>query len=366
MGKKKKLLGSKLLRENYFNSKFYLIFIQLVGWLASISTFAITIIIGAFFELQFHTSTNRSTLLKNLGVEFSSLNFFFFAFALIILVKISLSFIEKQLINKKAESFIKETTLLLFKKQMFWTKEVFQEKSYGKYLLRYSGDLGSIKNMLVNGIHRATKDLLYLITGIALMLSINSYLTGIIVLTALILSPIIFYLDHIQNPLIIEKRNRKSLLLDLVTRSFSNHEEIGKSNKRNRTVRKFKSRINSVIEANLNYQKLENLRQMIGPTVANLLVFILLFSISQFSFIQISPSELLVYLLILATMTSPIKNIIKAPGIIQKGKISLMKIEQMINKKRTKSSVASSFDGNDKSSNPPVELSLRISKDISV
>jgi ABC-type bacteriocin/lantibiotic exporter with double-glycine peptidase domain len=364
MARKKTILGSKLLWKNYFGSKLKLGFILVVGWLASISTFAITIIIGAFFELHFHTATNRSSLMKNLGVEFSSLKVFFLAFALILLIKAILGFVEKQLVHNKAEGFIKEAQQLLFKKQMFWSSAVFEEKSYGKYLLRFSGDLGSIKNMLVNGIHRGMKDLLFLATGLVLMFSINNILTWIVILVAMSLSPLILFMDQIQRPKTIEKSKRKSILLDFVTRSFANHRDIGSSNKRNRTIRKFNSRLNTVFKANLNYQKLENIRQIIGPTVSNILILTLLYSIYQFSSIQVSPGELLVYLLILANVTSPLKNIIKTPGIIRKGMISLNKIEGMINKKRSRSFEPSSDIGNEIPSIHQAVPQLRISKDI--
>jgi len=364
MADKNKILGSTLLWNNYFLKQFQIILPIILGWLASVSTFAITIIIGAFFELNFHTETNRSTLLKNLGMEFSSLGAFFQVFALVICIKAILAFTEKQLIHRRTETFIKETQQLLFKKQMFWSREVFGEKSYGKYLLRYSGDLGSIKNMLVNGIHRGMKDMLFLLTGLVLMFTINNKLTGIVILVALICSPIILYLDHIQRSKTIEKRNRKSILLDFVTRSFSNHSEIGTLNKRNRTIRKFNGKLNSVIEANLRYQKLENVRELMGPMVGNILIFALLFSIFQFSGINISPGELLVYLLILANVISPLKNVIKAPGIIRKGLISLKKIEGLINKKRNSSLTVSSQERIDKSNIHKLGSALLIQKNI--
>jgi ABC-type bacteriocin/lantibiotic exporter with double-glycine peptidase domain len=364
MAEKNKIMGSTLLWSNYFLKQFQIILPIILGWWASVCTFAVTIIIGAFFELHFHTETNRSTLLKNLGMEFSSLGVFFQVFALVIGIKAILAFTEKLLIHKKAEIFIKETQQLLFKKQMFWSWEVFGEKSYGKYLLRYSGDLGSIKNMLVNGIHRGMKDMLFLLTGLVLMFTINNKLTWIVILVAFICSPIILYLDHVQRPKTIQKRNRKSILLDFVTRSFSNHSEIGKSNKRNRTIRKFNGKLNSVFEANLRYQKLENVRELMGPMVGNILVFALLFSIFQFSGITISPGELLVYLLILANVTSPLKNVIKAPGIIRKGLISLKKIEVLISKKRNSSLAVSSQGGNDKSNIHKLGSALLIHKNI--
>lgn len=326
-------LTNTTLKRKWFGANPQVGLFLVLGWLASLSTFLLSLMVGWFYDLNFQEGMSKSALLKKFGLEIQRIETFFLIMALVILVKFGLQFIERIGINRAADLFIYQINGRLYRKQIHWDPEVFEEKPFGKYLLRYSGDMTAIRAMLINGIHRGVRDGLFLISGLGILLWINSDWTLWLLALAGIFVPVFLYLDKKQLTTVPEKRNSKSELLNYVTTSFSKHRTIIEKGNSAYNFRGFRRRNRRALAAANQYQNWESLRHALINSTGPVLIAMLL-GIIHFSGQPSSPGELLTFLLVLAALIPAFRSVVKSPNLIQKGLLSLGKIERLIRRKR--------------------------------
>lgn len=326
-------LKNKTLKRHWFAHWGRLSAILLIGWLGAVSTFFLSLMTGWFFDLMYQNSISKSELLADFGLSVSSLQQFFAILGFVILLKFFLHFWERQLIRTKAEKFNFHLMQRLFRRQLQWTSDYYKRNGFGKYLLRYSGDQLSVRNMLCNGFHRGLRDAFFLLTGLGLLVYLNPFWTLTIVATLIIVSPIAFLLDSKQIPWTRSKRNKKSLVLKYVTETFSNQKGDFAKSERTKISGTFQEKSEEALTANLQYQFWENSRLAWVAILGPLLTFSLLAAISFSPESKGSPGQLLAFMLVIGAMAPAIRSISKTPSIIAKGMISLEKIEVLIKKK---------------------------------
>lgn len=324
-------LTNKTLKKSWFGAHPQVGLFLVLGWLASLSTFFLSLMVGWFYDLKFQEGISKSALLKKFGLEIQSMEAFFLIMALVILFKFGLQFAERIGINRAADSFIYQITGRLYRKQINWEPAVFEERPFGKYLLRYSGDMTAIRGMLINGIHRGVRDSLFLISGLCILLWINSAWTLWLLAVGMIGIPVFVILDKKQLATIPEKRNSKNELLNYVTTSFSKHRTIVEKGNSEYNFRGFRRRNKRVLAAANYYQRWDSLRYSLINVTGPILIALLL-GIIHFSALTTTPGELLTFLLVLAALIPAFRSVIKAPNLIQKGMISLLKIERLTRK----------------------------------
>jgi ABC-type multidrug transport system fused ATPase/permease subunit len=302
--------------------------------------------LGAFFDIHFQSITNRTKLLKLFGVQLQNMEAFFTFFIGILVLKAVFTYSEKYWITWEAEQFIHKITRRLFTAQINWSAETFQHKPYGRYLLRYSGDMNSVKNLLVRGLHGGIKDLLFLLSGFGILFVLNAILSTILLLSLVLYIPLMIWLDRYQKPLIKEKRDRKSFMLSYVAGQFSLHTETKAIRGEKEVIRKFRRKTRKLLAANRAYHVSENVRQVLAPLMGHVLTGILLWQVAVRPELQISGGELLVYLLVLTSVISPLRRLFKVPGVVRRGMLSLNKIslyldeEEKIYSKKTSDATA--------------------------
>lgn len=324
-------LTNKTLKRKWFAAQPQVGVFLLLGWLGSLSTFFLSLMVGWFYDLSFQEGISKSALLKKFGLDIQSMEVFFGIMTLVILLKFGLQLFERVGINKAADTFIYRLTGKLYRKQIHWDPEAFGSRPFGKYLLRYSGDMTSIRSMLINGIHRAIRDGLFLLSGLGLLFWINNTWTLWLLSMAVIGIPLFLYLDKKQLSTIPEKRNSKNELLNFVTTSFAKQRMIVEKGNSEYNFRGFRRRNKRVLAASNNYKKWESIRYSLINATGPLLIGLLL-AVLHFSAVVSTPGELLTFLLVLAALIPAFRSIIKAPNLIQKGMISLKKIESLIRK----------------------------------
>jgi ABC-type multidrug transport system fused ATPase/permease subunit len=326
-------ISNKTLKRHWFSHWVRLSVILLIGWMGAVSTFFLSLMTGWFFDLMYQNSISKSELLADFGLGVSSLQQFFVILGFVILLKFFLQFWERQLIRTKAEKFNFHLMQRLFRRQLQWTSDYYKKNGFGKYLLRYSGDQLSVRNMLCNGFHKGLRDALFLLTGLGLLVYLNPFWTLTIVGTLLVLSPIAFFLDSKQIPWTISKRNKKSQVLKYVTETLSNQNRNFTKSDRTKLGDTFQEKSQQSLTASLKYQFWENSRFAWVAILGPLLTFSLLSAISFSPDTKESPGQLLAFMLVISAMAPAIISISKTPSIIAKGMISLRKIEVLIKKK---------------------------------
>jgi ABC-type multidrug transport system fused ATPase/permease subunit len=331
-------LKNKTLRTDWFGAFPKLGLYLILGWIASISTFLLSLMVGSFFDIHLTGLTGKGILLEKFGLKITQIQHLFIIMASVLVLKVGSQYWERKGINQNADLFLTRLQQRLFRRQLRWSPKLFSERPFSKYLLKYSGDLQPIRNLLVNGIHRGIRDIMFLLTGLGVLFWINWLWSLTLIGIGLMTLPIFILLDSRQLKIIPVKRTQKNDLLHLVADSFSKQSQLHQKNQVNRTVRKFNTKSEELLAINRSYQHLESLRHALVNGTGPFLILILLILLS-WQWTEVSVGSLLAYLLVLGTLVSPIRNVIKAPEIIEKGMLSLRKIDRTLRKRERKKSL---------------------------
>jgi ABC-type multidrug transport system fused ATPase/permease subunit len=303
--------------------------ILLAGFINSCMSFLLPISIGEFFTLQFQTGSSKGNLLDWLGIHLNSLQGFYILFTTLLITKAIAGFIESLCSYRLGELFVKNIRENVFASQMNWHPPLISKNSYGKYLLRYSNDMKSIQNYFSRGIMDGIKNSLFLITGFFLLSQIHLKLTVILVSLLSLAIIIIYFVAKYQRPFIKTSRSHRSSLLTFVTKSFSNFEKLKLRQGEKEASDNFNNRSTNLYQANMLSNRMESLLQSIAPFMIFLMIGILLWQMTM-SYGSISAGDGLMMILMVLMMQGAFRNILKVPGYLNKGNISLQKISKLL------------------------------------
>ncbi len=315
----------------FFKSHRLLVFIYVpVAVIHGISTLLLPLVTGAFFDIHFKTITGKSRLLDMLGISLGTAQQFFVFFAASIAIKGLLAYSERQLSLTMAERFSFSLSGSLFEAQMRWPHEYFSRKPFGKYLLRYSGELTSCKNLLMKGWLGIVKHGCIFLSGVGLLLMISHLLTIQLLLSMLLILPLVYRISK-QQGIITELRNRKSGLLSFITESFNGHRYITVSQAaREKTLAQFSKKQALLRTASSKNRRKQSMVYAFTSIAGYTFVILLLACIVITPDLHMNPSDVLLYMLVLFTLLSTIRSLLRIPAVFQKGKVSLKKVADIL------------------------------------
>lgn len=322
-------LKSQIAADYINGNKPVLTAIIVIGVLQSFITFLLPVSIGEFFSLQYQAGSSKGRLLQLLGIHFTSLAGFFIFFLVLLILKVITSQAEQWLTLKEGERFVRITRDTLFAAQLKQDAVVFRRKAYGNYLLRYSNDLKAVKNYLRYGILGAFKNSIFLFTGLFLLGSIHVQLAACLAAFFVLFLAGTFLLAKYQKKFIQKSRDHRSNLLAFVTKSFSRYNDIKEDNAEQSTINRFNGKSARLYDASLKNYQLESIQQSLIPFLQYAMLGGLLF-LSTAITPAINHGDALVFVLITLMLFSPMRRILKVPGILNKGNISLQKIEELL------------------------------------
>jgi ABC-type multidrug transport system fused ATPase/permease subunit len=306
--------------------------ILLAGFANSCVSFLLPVSIGEYFAIHFHTGSSKGKLLSWMGIHLHTMHGFYILFIILLLLKTVLSFAESLGSYKQGELFVKNIREALFTTQMNWTPELLSRNLYGKYLLRYSNDMKAIQHYFTKGIMDGIKNLLFLMTGLFMLSRIHLTLTLILFSILLAILAITYFISGLQRPYISTSRSHRSGLLAFVTKSFSRFEKLKRTRVETDTIENFNARSDKLYHSNMRLNKIESLLQSSSHFLVFGMIGILLWQMSL-SYSHIFASDGLMMILMILMMQGAFRRILKVPGCINKGKISLQKIDQVLQQK---------------------------------
>lgn len=316
---------NKAISGQFKKYPFTFIGIIVVGLINSTTTFLLPVSIGDFFALYFHTKGSKGKLLAWMGLDFKTLSAFFLFFTLLLLVKTITEYCEKWWSYKQGELFVKNIRESVFEAQINWENNFFISKPYGSYLLRYSNDLSAIQNYMVHGILGGIKNVLFLLIGLIILAKIHFNVTIFLCIFFLLTGTVIYFVAKYQKQFILQSRGKRSGLLAYVTKMFSRHRRIKEKQAELKAIENFNKRSQNLYDANLKVKRIESFTQSLIPLLQFGVIGFLLWLIAHSSFF-ISATEGLMMMLIILQIQSSLRQILKVPGILNRGKISLEKV----------------------------------------
>lgn len=306
-----------------------LLLYALIGLIQSCAIFLLPVSIGEFFTIFFNSDSSKGRLLQMLGIHIETLSSFLYLFLLLLLTRAIFEFLEKWFSYRQGELYVQFIRERLFAAQINWSPERFQQKHFGKYLLRYSSDMRSLQQFLTKGIMGCLKDVSFLIVGFGLLWIIHRTLTIYLLLLTVTILLFTYLLSSFQKKLIRSSRDKRSILLAHTARSFERHTSIKASSREEKTIARFNAFSRELLYNNMKNNRFDSLLHAMLPMLQYMMIGILLW-LMTFANNTIPLNDALVYILIILLMLVPMKRVLKVPAIINKGKLSLVKINEAL------------------------------------
>jgi ABC-type multidrug transport system fused ATPase/permease subunit len=320
-----------LLKPFIRNNKVLMISSIATGLLNNVITLLLTLAIGKFFDDAFSYSTNKGRILSLLGLHLDKdLFHFFLFFAALITAKLLFGWVDAFLTALTGEKFSKQLREKLFEAQLYQDYKLFQQKETGKYLLRYSGDMRSMQNMLTKGIIGYIKDVLFVLTGIFFLLQLQPMLTVIFAAFALLLIVLTTLFDGRLKKLTEAKRDMQSSMLSFVTTRLLSLQSIKAFNKEPVELNRFTKRSENNFLLARRYHLLNSFIQAVAPVI----LYISLASMLYITTVLASPvkgKSLLSFVLLTILLFPALKRIIKIRTVKQSGNLSAVKLLEIFN-----------------------------------
>jgi len=335
-----------LLSSYYRNNSGLLILTFLFGFFNSIAGLAISFFTGKYYQLVFHTSSPRGELVDRLLMNISDLTVFLVAFTVLIVFKALFIFLEKYSAGKAGELFSKNLREQLFETQMMFSLETYDEKSPGKYLLRYSGDLSAVQRYVLNGVIRFGIDLVFLAAAFALLAMINFSLTLLLFGSFLFFFGMTFFINRKIRRVSVKRRNSRSELLAFVSSRLHGFLTVKIFNREIIEQKKFEKNSGMLYESGIHYYKtVAFVRSIYAVFLYGLLggMFYYAYFLKTNYLVEFPAHQLIIFMMVFIMLLPAFRRILAVNMIWQNGNISFNKLLKILNNKPEQNTASSAI-----------------------
>ncbi|RTL60860.1 MAG: ABC transporter ATP-binding protein [Sphingobacteriales bacterium] len=312
------------------------IFLLLLSITESCVTVILSLSIGNYYEIISDHHSNKGRLLRlfHISIPHNPAKFFM-VFAGMVIFKMIIEFTGKYLSELQATSFSLTLQKKLFRHHIRMKTKDFTKKPVGKYLLRYSGDINSIRHYLTKGIFHFISDCIFLIISLAILFSIDPAIT-LVVVSALALG---FWCMVLINKKLkkvqVLHRNQLSSNLHFVTERLRLLTTIKLHNKEYSTIKKYQARIDKLMGINKRYVFFESMNIALPHAFLYftlLLIFIVhIYLSSTTGYTVTAGGRFIPYILLIILMFPIYKRFLEVNPVWQAGNISFSKIIDTLN-----------------------------------
>lgn len=322
-----------ILRRFFRDHSALVLFTLLAGLLNNFITLTIPVFVGKYYQLAFHTRSPRAWLLDRY-FDIHDIRSFFIWFGILLLAKTLFTFFEKFLTGKSGETFSKDLRERLFPAQLSFTQQAFERKSYGKYLLRYSGDLGAIQRYVTKGILRFGIDALFMTFAFLLLLTLNVRMTLYVFTAFLLFFALAYVLNNHLKVLTVKRRNIRSELLSFVSSRLHGLLTVKVFNREPVESRKFNTSSGRLYGFGIRYFRVYGFITALFPFFlysSLLFVFYYSYRLRQSDPNTFSAHALIIYIVTLIHLLPVLRRTLEVTLVWQAGDVSLQKILRIFN-----------------------------------
>jgi ABC-type multidrug transport system fused ATPase/permease subunit len=314
----------------------------LFGVIANVFTILIPISISKYYSILFETNSNRAFILDVFpGSWVNSLPNFLWFFLGLIVCWMFFTFLQRFNTGLLGERFVKSIRESLFAHQLTVQMTSYDATGFGKYLLRYSGDMTSIRNYLTLGIIRFIIDLLLVVLAFIAMFWINWMLTCIVLGGIVLIYFVVILINKTLYKVTLTNRNRKSGLLSFVSSRLPLVITIKGFNRQTVEVNNFNVRSRKIYKMGVRFQWVYNLVGVIVPGMLYLTLLAILITVYFYkkSAVNLHMEHLLGFILLFITVLPVFRRLIRVSSIWKVGEISFEKLQSVYNLKKDPSHV---------------------------
>jgi ABC-type multidrug transport system fused ATPase/permease subunit len=314
------------LKENKVN----LFFLFLIGLASNLLSIIIPVSIGKYFDLEFNVQAKKAGVLNVLPNYFTeSTSGFLVFFVILILLRFIFFIIFQYKLKAHAEKFIKEVKDRLFEHQLSVDHKIYHKYGMSKYLLRYSGDMTSLKNLFTSGTISFIIDVLIALICFMWLVYLD-YIGGLIVIiTTIFFYFLLYFVNRKIEYFSRKKRDATSGQLSFVNRSFNAIISIIGFNKEYTEVTKFNKRTTVILSNGINLGFWDSINKGLIAFM-QFGVLVIVFIVFHFTKKQQStPGDLISFILLYLTILPALTRLYRIETVFTMGLISIQKINEI-------------------------------------
>ncbi len=290
-------------------------------------TALLPVALGKGFDLLLGYHTFRARILDSLPAGlWESWDRFFFFFIGLLTLKWASDFLFQGLSGVVGESISHQVRSQLFESQLQIPLQEYQAKGAGKYLLRWSGDLSSIRNWIIKGMVVAAGDLLWIVLLFVLIGSWFPNMAPLLVGGLLCWLGLQVMLVFRSKDLAARQRDEKSILLASLTRRLSSMMTVLGLNRQSPERQRMMRRMDRVRRLGKAYAWNVATASSIGALWPYPLILAFLFQADD-AIAANQVTTLLATVLLLMTATPAFRRLSRVPLLWQLGTLSQRKLE---------------------------------------
>jgi ABC-type multidrug transport system fused ATPase/permease subunit len=297
---------------------------------ANLFTLLIPLLTAQAVALLFGHSSGRFEVIMDAGLSLPhSFSFLVIVFGLALVTRAVLDYWKKKQRGMLSEDFIFELRRDIFHRHLRLDPGQYTSKGAGRYLLRFSGDMGSVQQFLSKGILQFSADVSLLVAGLALIWWLNVWLGWVVAGWLAVMALLFWWLNRKVGRIEKLRRSRKSTALDFVNRRLSNIQTLQALNRQGMENARFKRRAEQLRRLGYRYSHMAAIQEALFPLVIYGLIGVVLIFGWQGGATRLDPSSLFAVLMILLAWRPVLQRLLRVGLIWKKGSLSLYHIARV-------------------------------------
>lgn len=228
------------------------------------------------------------------------------------------------------EYYLMDLRNALFSHHLDLTADQYTHKDGGRFLLRFSGDLSGIQNMISRGMLGFLGDLSLVLLGLAVIFYLDERIGGLLLCWLLLFGAWLAWLNRGIGQIEEQRRNQKSGLLAFVARQLRFIFTIKAFNQRTPVLDQYHHRTQKIQKLGLQYHRwaamLEASSQA-GGYLSIWMVFVVAYYTQSLG--QSTPDHLITIGLILLSWRTPLSRLLQIGLVWKKGLLSWRKLKYL-------------------------------------
>lgn len=289
--------------------------------------------IGWFYEVVLNDHGTKSNLLHLFPISITGANSFFTMFAVLLILKTGFAFLEKYTIGVLGERFSRELRDMAFSHQLKHTMASHRLRPVGKYLLRYSGDLIAIQNLMSKGVLVFAGDVVFLCSSIGALFFLNKSLAFPVIIMFALSGIIIFLLSKQVRNAAFNRRTQRSLNLGFVSSRMQAFYTIKSFNRETPEQNSFINRSSKLYKLGVKFVSISSLVRVLPSLFFFATLGVVLYRVAQLRDANadgISKGDVFAFVLLLLYLQTVLKRLLRVNIVWQVGTISFNKLLTLI------------------------------------
>lgn len=300
------------------------------GLLAQLLTLMLPISVGKYYQLVYDAGANRARLLDFIPVNWwDTVPKFMLVFCLLLCLRYVFYFLYQFVLRKEAELFILSIKNALFNRQLSVNYAVYQAQGVSKYLLRYSGDLNSLKNLYLKGGLSVIADIFIIVVALVWLFVLSPLGAWVVVMGSILAQAVIYYFNQKIEQFSMQKRDRSAGQLSLVSRTLQAILSVVLMNKQEIEYKKYYKRSLAIKESAVAYHRWFVVNNGFIAFLQYGLLALILWLFYRNESTQIGGANLMSFILLYLTVLPVIRHIFRLPTIYHLGNISKRKLQKV-------------------------------------